>query len=73
MENSALLAVLTVLSEGQEWVPRGGTSSLPPQAAQSHAQAIFCGWVGLDRVRGLILAQDKRQAASSSKAAQIRS
>lgn len=44
MENSALLAVLTVLSEGQEWVPRGGTSSLPPQAAQSHAQALL--WLG---------------------------
>lgn len=38
--SSALVAVLTLSSEGQGWVPRRGTSSLPPQA-RAIAQALL--------------------------------
>lgn len=50
----------------QGWHILSSTTSLPEPSTHK----LFCSWVGLDRVRGLVLAQGKKQAASSFKVAQ---
>lgn len=50
----------------QGWHILSSTTSLPEPCTHR----FFCSWVGLARVRGLVLAQGKRQAASSPKVAQ---
>lgn len=50
----------------QGWHILSSTTSLP----EPSTHRLFCSWVGLDRVRGLVLAQGKKQAASSFKVAQ---
>lgn len=43
----------------QGWHILSSTPSFP----EPSVHRLFCSWVGLDRVRGLVLTQGKRQAA----------